>query len=69
METLTRDQRLVAHIRRVLNIPVERSSDKNLLEAYACWHVHRGQNWDELPALLDKEARQVTYSVYHRPAR
>jgi hypothetical protein len=60
---LTRDQRLVAHIRSVLNISAEQSSDENLLEAYACWHVHRGQFWDELPPLLDKRTRSVVWNL------
>jgi hypothetical protein len=60
---LTRDQRLVAHIRDVLKEAVANSTDTNLLQAYACWHVHRGQHWDEPPPLLDKDTRAVVWSL------
>lgn len=59
---MTHDQRIVAHIRSVLDKTVAGMSDRGLLQAYACWHVYGGQRWSTFYTYTHPAVRVMAYA-------
>lgn len=61
---MTYDQRIVEHIRCVLNdnAQVQHATHGELLRAYACWCIEGSFDWNVFPRLINPTTRQLVWA-------